>query len=295
MKNAVGLGKGRAMIHASDGPVDEPASSRPPRGRRADLARLIESPAVTIGVSAVIVLNAIVLGLETSSGLSSEARATLQMIDDLCLAFFVVELLVRAYAFGGGFLRDPWSVFDAVVVSVALVPSTGPLSVLRTLRVLRVLRLLSVAPTMRRVVNGLLAAVPGLMSIMGIMAIIFYVSAVIATGLYGATFPEWFGSLGRSAYTLFQVMTLESWSMGIVRPIMNEHPLAWVFFIPFILIATFTLLNLFIAVIVNAVQKVQQETLAVQRAAADDQRQQILSELSQIEASLEKLRRGLDG
>jgi voltage-gated sodium channel len=120
--------------------------------------------------------------------------------------------------------------------------------------VLRVLRLLTVVPSMRRVVGALLAAIPGLTSIAGVLLLVFYVFAVIATKLFGSDFPDWFGHLGRSLYTLFQVMTLESWSMGISRPVMEKLPYAWLFFIPFILTATFTMLNLFIAVIVNAMQ-----------------------------------------
>ena len=104
---------------------------------------------------------------------------------------------------------------------------------------------------MRRVVGGLLSALPGLGSVVAILALIFYVAAVMATQLFGEDFPQWFGTLWKSLYSLFQIMTLESWSMGIVRPVMETHPYAWAFFVPFILIATFTMLNLFIAVVVN--------------------------------------------
>jgi voltage-gated sodium channel len=98
---------------------------------------------------------------------------------------------------------------------------------------------------------------PGLGSVTAIIGLIFYVSAVIAPKLFGAAFPQWFGTLGDSAFTLFQVMTLESWAMGIVRPVMEIYPQAWLFFLIFILASTFTLLNLFIAVIVNAIQQEQ--------------------------------------
>jgi voltage-gated sodium channel len=166
----------------------------------------------------------------------------------------VIEILVRVYAYRAEFFRDPWSVFDLSVVAIALLPATGPLAVIRALRVLRVLRALTLLPSMRRVVGGLLASVPGISSIALVMSIIFYVFAVLATNLFGADFDQWFGSVGRSLYTLFQIMTLESWSMGIVRPVMEVFPLAWMFFVPFILIATFTMLNLFIGVIVSAIQ-----------------------------------------
>jgi voltage-gated sodium channel len=134
------------------------------------------------------------------------------------------------------------------------VPATGAFSVLRSLRILRVLRLISAAPQMRSVVAALLSAIPGLSSIFFLLLLVFYVSAVMTTKLFGDLFPEWFGSIGSSMYSLFQIMTLESWSMGIVRPVLEQYPYAWMFFVPFIMMATFTMLNLFIAVIVNAMQ-----------------------------------------
>ena len=140
------------------------------------------------------------------------------------------------------------------MVAIALIPASGPFAVLRALRVLRVLRLLTMVPSIRRVVGALLAAIPGLGSIGLMLLIIYYVFAVIATNLFAASHPEWFGTLGHSFYSLFQIMTLESWSMGIARPVMETFPYAWAFFVPFILLATFTMLNLFIAIIVNAMQ-----------------------------------------
>ena len=176
-------------------------------------------------------------------------------LDKAILAIFVVEIAIRLYVHRLSFWKDPWSIFDFSVVAIALIPASGPLAVLRALRVLRVLRLLTMVPSMRRVVGALLAAIPGLGSIAVVLAILYYVFAVIATNLFAESHPEWFGTLGASLYTLFQIMTLESWSMGIVRPVMEQYPHAWAFFIPFILIATFTMLNLFIAIIVNAMQK----------------------------------------
>jgi voltage-gated sodium channel len=170
-------------------------------------------------------------------------------------------------------------VFDFLVVAIALVPASGPFAVLRALRVLRVLRLLTVVPSMRRVVGGLLAAVPGLSSIAAVLGLMFYVFAVIASKLFGATFPDWFGNLGLSLYTLFQVMTLESWSMGIVRPVMEVYPYAWAFFIPFILMATFTMLNLFIGVIVSAMQSFTEADKAETAVAVDQARAHIDADL----------------
>jgi voltage-gated sodium channel len=217
-------------------------------------AAWIEQPRVQHALIALIVLNAVILGMETSPALMARWGKALVTIDHAILAIFVVEIALRLYAHGARFFRDPWSVFDFVVVGVALVPASEAFSVLRALRVLRVLRLVSMVPSMRRVVGGLLAAIPGLGSVFAIICILFYVAAVIATKLFAKSFPELFGDLGATAFTLFQVMTLEGWSGDVARPVMAEYPYAWVFFILFILVSTFTMLNLFIAVIVNAIQ-----------------------------------------
>jgi len=221
---------------------------------REALRRFIENPHVNHAIILLILLNAVLLGLETSPSVMQAAGEQILMLDRLILTIFVLEIAIRLYVHRAAFWRDPWSLFDFAVVAIALIPASGPFAVLRALRVLRVLRLLTMVPSMRRVVGALLAAIPGLGSIAVVLIIIYYVFAVIATNLFAASHAEWFGSIGKSLYTLFQIMTLESWSMGIVRPVMEQYPHAWAFFIPFILIATFTMLNLFIAIIVNAMQ-----------------------------------------
>jgi voltage-gated sodium channel len=218
------------------------------------LADTLEAPRVQGALIALILLNAIALGLETFPAARAHWGAMLHSLDQAILAVFVIEIALRLVAHRLAFFRDPWSVFDFVVVGIALMPASGPFAVLRALRVLRVMRLISLVPSMRRVAGGLIAAIPGLGAVIGIIIVVVYVSAVIATKLFGERFPDWFGTLGESAFTLFQIMTLESWSMGIVRPVMEAFPYAWIFFVSYILISTFTMLNLFIAVVVNAMQ-----------------------------------------
>jgi voltage-gated sodium channel len=230
---------------------------------RQRLGEWVESPTVQRVIIALILINAVTLGLETSSYLMERIGGLLITVDRLLLTVFVAEILVKLYAFRGRFFRNPWNVFDFLVVGIALVPSSGPLTVLR---VLRVLRLISMVPRFRFVVESLLRAIPGIMSIAGLLLILFYVAAVMATGLFGAQFPDWFGSIGASMYTLFQVMTLESWSMGIARPVIEVFPWAWAFFVPFILVATFTMLNLFIAIIVSAMQSMTEDQQAKETA-----------------------------
>ena len=263
-------------------------------GWRGRLIGWIESPPIQNFLISVIVLNAVVLGLETSPALMGRWGPALTAADRAMLAAFVVEIGLRIFAHRLAFFRDPWSVFDFLVTAVALVPAAGPFSVLRALRVLRVLRLLTMVPSMRRVVGGLLSAIPGLASVVAIIGIIFYVSAVIATKLFAERFPDWFGSLGESAYTLFQVMTLESWSMGIARPVMDAYPYAWIFFVAFILVSTFTMLNLFIAIIVNAMQSQQSEearhTEQVVAERIDDDTAALQRELAAMRLELREVR-----
>jgi voltage-gated sodium channel len=259
----------------------------------------IESAPVQRFIIAVIILNAVTLGLETSAGIMARWGGLLHVLDRAALAIFVVEIGLKLYAFRLRFFRGAWNVFDFAVVAIALVPATGPLAVLRALRVLRVLRLVSTVPRLRFVVEALLAAVPGITSIAGLMLLLFYVFAVMSTSLFGAAFPEWFGSIGASMYTLFQVMTLESWSMGIVRPVMAEYPAAWAFFVPFILIATFTMLNLFIGIIVDTMQTMHEAEHAAERreveGAMHEDTDRVLAEVQRLRQDIAALRAALAG
>jgi voltage-gated sodium channel len=215
---------------------------------------LLADPRTEWAVLALILVNAVILGLETSPAIMAVAGPLLIALDRLILAIFVIEIAARMAVHRLAFFRDAWSVFDFLVVAIAIVPATENLSVLRALRVLRVLRLITIVPALRRVVGGLIASLPGMGSIALLLILLFYVFAVMATQLFGAAFPELFGNLARSAFTLFAVMTLETWVDGVVKPVMEQYPYAWLFFIPYILITTFAVLNLFIAVIVNAMQ-----------------------------------------
>ena len=222
---------------------------------RDKLKKILSSNAWERVIITVILINSVTLGLETSPAVMQVMGPLLLAVDRIILTIFVAEIAARLYTFRFAFFRDPWSIFDFAIVAIALIPASGPFQVLRALRVLRVLRLISIVPSLRRVIGGLIAALPGMGSIIILLFMLFYVSAVMATKLYGATFPDWFGSLGASTYSLFQIMTLESWSMGIVRPVMEVHPYAWLFFVPFILLSTYSVLNLFIGVIVSAMQE----------------------------------------
>lgn len=256
---------------------------------RIALARWIESVTIQRVIIAVIVLNAVILGLETDPGIMDRHGNWLIALDRLCLAVFCLELAIKFVAYRLRFWRSGWNVFDFLVVAVALVPGAGPWSVLRSLRVLRVLRLLTSVPALRRVVAAFLHSIPGLGGVVAVMGIFFYTSAVLATQLFGAEFEPWFGSVGRSLFSLFQIMTLESWSMGIVRPVMEVFPWAWAFFVPFIMIATFTILNLFIGIIVSTMQ----ELAVLPEPSADHHEREILASIERMEKDLSQLRRQL--
>jgi voltage-gated sodium channel len=269
------------------------------------LRTVLADPRTEWVVLALILVNAVILGLETSPTVMNAFGPALMFLDTVILTIFVIEIAARMAVHRLAFFRDPWSVFDFLVVGIALVPATENLSVLRALRVLRVLRLITVVPALRRVVGGLILSLPGMGSIALLLLLVFYVFAVMATQLYGREFPELFGNLGRSAFTLFAVMTLETWVDGVVKPVMEKYPYAWLFFIPYILITTFAVLNLFIAVIVNAMQTEHEAARKEEeRQFAEEQRklgkisateEDVLAELRALRAEVKALGAAVKG
>jgi voltage-gated sodium channel len=253
---------------------------------RDDLARFLERPAVTNFILGVIMVNAVSLGLETSAAARASFGDTLLLIDMVCLAIYCIEIALKLIAYRGSFFRNGWNLFDFGIVAVSLLSMGGAFAVMRALRILRVLRAVSIVPSLRRVVEGLINALPGMASVFALMSLIFYVASVMATKLFGADFPQWFGTIGLSAYSLFQIMTLESWSMGIVRPVMEIHPWAWAFFVPFILVTTFAVVNLVVGLVVNSMQEAHSEESV---AATDEYREDVVARLVAIEARLEAL------
>jgi voltage-gated sodium channel len=269
------------------------------------LKQLITSPRTERIILILILINAVTLGLETSPSVMERYGTVLLFLDKVILAVFVVEVVARIAVHRLSFFKDPWSLFDFAVVTIALLPATGALSVLRALRILRVLRMITIVPSLRRVVGALISALPGMGSIMLLMSLIFYVASVMATKLFAADFPQWFGSIPASAYSLFQIMTLESWSMGIVRPVMEVFPFAWLFFVPFILCTTFTMLNLFIGIVVNAMQseheeeaKAERQKLEADLRQASEERQQVhaeeVADMAALRTEIGELRKAID-
>ncbi|RKQ72573.1 ion transporter [Oceanibaculum indicum] len=255
------------------------------------LKAFIESRVFQNFIVGVIIVNAITLGLETSAVAMEMAGPVLIALDRLALSIFVAEIVLKLIVYRLRFFRDAWNVFDFLVVGVTLMPAGEGVSVLRSLRILRVLRLISVVPSLRKVVHALLRAIPGMGSVVALLSLVFYVAAVMATKLFGASFPDWFGTIGASTYTLFQVMTLESWSMGIVRPVMEVYPYAWIFFVLFILLTTFAVLNLFIAIIVDAMAQEHKAEEDETRSELGGEHHAIIAEILALKEEVAALRR----
>jgi voltage-gated sodium channel len=258
------------------------------------LRGIINDPRTERFIMALIIFNAVTLGLETSQTLMAEWGSVLHLVDQVILGIFVVELVGRMVLQRGAFFRDGWNIFDFVVIGISLAPATEAFTVLRALRVLRLLRLITVVPSLRRVVGGLIAALPGMGSIVLLIGLVYYVCAVMAVNLFGADFPALFGTLGASLFTLFTIMTLEGWVDGVVKPIMEKFPYAWLFFIPFIIGTTFTVLNLFIGIIVNAMQEEHAKAEAAEREAereiVHDETAPLMAEMKLVRAELAALR-----
>ena len=263
-------------------------------GFLARLRKLIESRQWEICVTGLIILNAIVLGLFTSKTIMAASGGIITKIDEIILGIFVVEIVIRIIAHGRRFWADPWLLFDILVVGVSLIPATGNLSILRAFRILRALRLISAVESVRNVVAGLLRALPGMGSISVLLILVCYVFAVMGTTLYGTRFPVLFGTLGHSGYTLFQVMTLDGWSAEVVRPVMSVYPKAWIFFFTFILVTSFTVLNLFIGIIVEAMQSQQHVVRHEERVWEAREFEEVLEEIRSLRAEIQLLKTGLE-
>lgn len=224
------------------------------------LQNFLESTFWSVFIVSVIIINSITLGLETVAFARKNFGNILVIIDHVCLIIFVIELSLRIMVYRVKFFIGKewgWNWFDFIIVFTSFL-ATGGLSVLRAFRVFRIFRLLSVIPTMRIVSAAMLHTIPSMLSIMVLLIIFYYIYGVLCVNLFGEAFPQWFGDLGDSFYTLFQIMTLESWSMGIVRPVMEVYPWAWAVFVSYICIVSFVVLNLIVGVVVESISEMKQ-------------------------------------
>lgn len=249
------------------------------------VAKFVHSANLTRFITILILINAVTLGLETNPAIMSRYGGILVAIDHTILFIFVCEILLKLFSFRLHFFRSGWNVFDFLIVGISVLPALGPFDIMRTLRVLRVMRLISIVPKMRRVITSLLSAIPGMTSVLAVLLLIFYVAAVMTAQLFGAVqepaMQNLYGTIGDSMFTLFQLMTLEGWVDDIAGPTMALFPWSWVFFVFFIVITSFAVLNLFIGIIVDAMQIMHSEE-------ADDLRHQDHSEEMQAILEIQK-------
>lgn len=229
------------------------------------IRKIIESPVFQWSIIGVILFNAILLGIMTSTSLTESQHQLLETLDHICLVIFCIEIALKFIVYRLGFFKSGWNVFDFIVVAIALAPGSGELSVLRSLRALRLMRLATALPAMRRVVAGMFKAIPGAASVAGVLFIMYYVAAVMGTNFFRDTNPEFFGDLGNSLFTLFKMMTLEGWP-DIASDVLEHHPKAWIFFVIFIVFTTFTTLNLLFGIIVDAMEQAKEADARQQMA-----------------------------
>lgn len=216
---------------------------------------LVESRWFQAFVIAVILLNSAIFGLQTSQGLMERFGRTLNLCDQFCLGVFTVELALKLIVYNKRFCHDPWNIFDFIIVAVSFVPDMGMFSALRLFRVLRVFKLVSGVRPLRVILSAVIRSIPGVMWASVILLLIYYVYGIIGTNLFGKTHPQWFGTLGGSVYSLFQIMTLESWSMGIARPVLEAHPYAWIYFVSYILVSSFVVMNIVVGIVLTSISE----------------------------------------
>ncbi|MGP1586162.1 MAG: ion transporter [Schwartzia sp. (in: firmicutes)] len=250
-------------------------------------------------ITVVILLNAAVLGLLTNRTLSVDEISLLESIDKACLGIFTIELVAKLLVERRKFWSDGWNIFDFVIVLSSILFMSSSISVLRAFRIFRLLKALAEFPELQILVSSMLKAIPSMTWALLLLFIVFYIFAVFGSTMYGDAFPELFGDIGASMFTLFQVMTFESWATAVARPIMEIHPHAWIYFLTFILLTAVTLLNVMVGIVVEAVSSIAEAVKQEQAAAAgetalpedrsDEEREaKIQKHLEEIEALLKK-------
>ena len=242
------------------------------------------------GVTAIIVVNAVVIGLDTSAWLTARFGLWFEVANRLFLGVFVLEACVKllaAYPRPQRYFKDGWNVFDFIIIVVSLLPSTGQLATLaRLARLLRVLRLISTLPELRLIVTTLVRSIPSMFNVVLLMSIIFYIYAVAGYHLFHDVDPTHWRTLGIAALTLFRVVTLEDWT-DVMYAAMAAHWWAWAYFVSFVVVGTFVIVNLFIAVVLNNLEEAKEQRL--RELAAPLSREELLRELRATQASLSRL------
>lgn len=245
----------------------------------------------------IILINSIVLGLITSDAIYAKFGKILEFILSTCVAIFTVEILLRIIAKGWRFFLNGWNIFDFVLVSIALMPETGAAITFRVFRVMRALRMVSSFKKLRHIVSAILVSAPHVFWAAVLLMIIFYIFGIMGQNLFHEEFPQWFGTLGETVYTLFQVTTLESWSMGIARPVMKVFPWAWCYFVPFVMISSYIVLNVVVGVVVNATSDLSDDDVTDMKNKMKTKKvtnAELLQQITELKNHIERLEAKLD-
>ena len=232
------------------------------------MQKIVESRFFRCIVFGVILLNAIILGLETSPRVMACAGISLDILDKLCLGIFVVEIVCRLIAYKASFFRSGWNIFDFIIIACSLITTIDVISSMRVIRLfreLRAVRLVSGLKTMQIIVNAILRSIPSLAYTICLMLVLYYVYAVIGTTLFGTTHSEEFGCLSYSMLTLFQLMTFDGWATDLMRPMMELHPYCWIYFVSFVILSAILMLNIVVGIAVNFVSDAYSEKRNYQR------------------------------
>ena len=256
--------------------------------------RLVESRGFNGGIVAVIVANAVIIGLDTSPALAARFGAFFALANDTCLGIFIAEAVLKMAAEHPKplrYFRVGWNVFDFAVIVVGLLPVTRELAtVARLARLLRVLRLISALPQLRLIVTTLVRSIPSMLNVVALMSIIFYIYGVAGYYLFHETDPTHWRSLGISLLTLFRVVTLEDWT-DVMYNAMAEHWWAWAYFVSFVVLGTFVVINLFIAVVIDNLAEAKAERL--EELVRVPSQEELLAELRATQATLARLEQRL--
>lgn len=257
----------------------------------------------------VIVFNSVIMGIETIKDLPAGAVSALATINMVCLIIFIVEIIVKLLAYGLDYFKDPWNWFDVIIVGVSMASGLAFMSAFRAVRVLRVLKslkalrgtkLIGHVRKLQIIIDAIVKSIPSIGWTGVLLLLIYYIFALIGVNLFGEAFPDWFGTIGKAMYTLFQVMTLESWSMGISRPVMAEFSYAWAYFVPFVLLSSFVVMNVVVGIVVNAISEVaaasaeDEKAEAGETASSEVSREDLLKEMHALREHLDRLEKTLE-
>lgn len=234
-----------------------------------------------------IIINAIVVGLDTYPDLSNNIGGYLTLVSNICLTIFVIEITLKIIFTRKSFFKSCWNIFDFVIIFISVLAEFGPLSIFRVIRVIRILRFLSAIPKMRIITQVLFKSIHSMQGVAILLFIVLYIYAVLTTHLYSETFPQYFGSLTESFYTLFQIMTFDSWSSGIVRPILKTSPYAWITFISFLLIASYIVLNIAIGIIVDCITEIKEYEMNLKIQEKEDK---LFEKMNMLENEIKELK-----